>query len=611
MAELAAPRQKGRELGWIGMAFLRMLAVMMGLWTVLSAPAAQAQEQIWVQVEAQPTLRDAEARARAYAGAFPDVSGYRLRSGWYAIVLGPYGVAEGAGQLANLRRENLIPNDAFIAYGADFRDQFWPIGATAQPEVLAEEPLLSEPAALPEATAQQAAEAPPEPVVPAPADETPNEARESEALLDRADRELLQTALQWFGFYDSTIDGAFGPGTRASMVAWQEANGLEATGVLTTLQRATLVSNYQADLAAYGFASVTESAAGIEVTLPLGLVAFDHYEPPFVHFASKAGSDLRVVLISQPGDQTALYGLYDILQTLEIMPPGGERSRGERSFTMTGASAAVQSTAYAEISRGLIKGYIVTWNPATTEGMERILPVIQNTFKAVGETALDPGLVVMDAATKAGLLAGLEVRKPAFSRSGFFVSADGAVVTSTEAVAQCGRVTIERDIEMTVATSDAESGVAILRPVTALAPSAVAALQLTPDRIGVEVAVAGYSYEDRLSAPVLTFGGLEALEGLDGEVGVKRLAINVLPGDAGGPVIDGTGAVLGMLQPAPASAGRQLPADVAYATAASVIATQLSAAGITTIASTPSGALPPEDLARQALAMTVLVSCWE
>ncbi|MGL5008470.1 MAG: peptidoglycan-binding protein, partial [Paracoccaceae bacterium] len=132
------------------------------------------------------------------------------------------------------------------------------------------------------------------------------------------------------------------------------------------------------------------------------------------------------------------------------------------------------------------------------------------------------------------------------------------------------------------------------------------------DRIGSEIAVAGYSYEDRLSAPVLTFGALEALEGLQGEQGIKRLSINVLPGDAGGPVIDGTGAVLGMLQPAPSATGRQLPPDVGYATAATVIAAQLTAAGVAPVPALPgSGALPPEDLARRALDMTVLVSCWE
>jgi peptidoglycan hydrolase-like protein with peptidoglycan-binding domain len=449
-----------------------------------------------------------------------------------------------------------------------------------------------------------------DPAPPAIPDETPQEARTSESLLTRPDREALQVGLQWFGFYPGAIDGAFGPGTRNAMAEWQAANGLEPTGILTTLQRATLVANYRADQAEFGFQTINEAEAGIEITLPMGQLAFDHYEPPFVHFVPKPGFDLRIVLISQPGDQAALAGLYDILQTLEIMPPTGDRALGETSFTINGADAGVASYAYVERGQGLIKGYMVTWNPAKADGIDRILPVLQNTFRAVGDTALDPGLVVMDAGTRTGLLAGLEVRRPASSRSGFFVTADGSVLTTTAAVDQCARVTIERDVEMTVALSDAKTGLAVLRPATPLAPPGIATFQQAPDRIGAEIAVAGYSYEDRLSAPVMTFGGLEAAEGLNGEPGLKRLALNALPGDAGGPVLDATGAVLGLLQPAPKAADRQLPPDLAYATDAATIAGVLTGLGITPLKATRQGALPPEDLTRAALQMTVLVSCW-
>ena len=84
------------------------LAVLLGL---IPASGALAQDKIWLQIEAQPTLEKASERARAYSAVFPETSGFRLRSGWYAIVLGPYGVAEGAAQLNGLKRENLIPSD--------------------------------------------------------------------------------------------------------------------------------------------------------------------------------------------------------------------------------------------------------------------------------------------------------------------------------------------------------------------------------------------------------------------------------------------------------------------------------------------------------------------
>jgi peptidoglycan hydrolase-like protein with peptidoglycan-binding domain len=581
------------------------ICVAVGLLLVTLLPgAATAQEQVWVQVEAQPTLDVAEERARAYAAAFPDVQGYRLRSGWYAIVLGPYGVAEGSARLADLRGENLIPNDSFIAYGRDLRDPFWPAAGAATLPAGPTVPDVTTQPLQPDTTATV------DPPAPAFIDETPQQARAAESLLERPDREALQTGLQWFGFYSGAIDGAFGPGTRNAMAGWQAANGLEPTGILTTFQRDTLLANYAADQAEFGFQTITEAESGIEVSLPMALLTFDHYEPPFVHFVPKPGSDLRVVLISQPGDQAALNGLYDILQTLEIMPETGERALGETSFSITGANATIASYAYAERRQGLVKGYMITWNPAKPAGIDRILPVLQNTFRAVGDRVLDPGLVVMDAGTRSGLLAGLEVRRPAFSRSGFFVAADGTVLTTAAAVAQCARVTIERDVDMTVAFADAATGLAVLRPVTPLSPPAVASLQGAADRIGAEIAVAGYSYEDQLSAPVMTFGGLEASGGLNGETGIKRLALNALPGDAGGPVLDATGAVVGMLQPAPDADARQLPPDVAYATDAATIAATLATLGITIAPSTAIGALPPEDLTKAGVQMTVLVSCW-
>lgn len=41
----------------------------------------------------------------------------------------------------------------------------------------------------------------------------------------------IQTALQNAGFYNGTIDGKIGPGTRNAIRAFQEANGLTADGV--------------------------------------------------------------------------------------------------------------------------------------------------------------------------------------------------------------------------------------------------------------------------------------------------------------------------------------------------------------------------------------------
>ncbi|MBL9075422.1 trypsin-like peptidase domain-containing protein [Tabrizicola sp.] len=577
-----------------------LLALLLSALILLQPRAGAAQDDtVWLQVEALPNMVSAKDRAQAYTSLFPDTAGFQLRSGWYGIMIGPYPAAEAAIKLEALKREGQIPADSFIAYSRDFRDQYWPENG--------DPPLI--PATNDAATAEPDPAVDPEPAE-AP-DETRAEARDSEALLLPEDRKDLQTALQWFGFYASGIDGAFGPGTRNSMAAWQEAEGLEPTGILTTRQRRALLDAWKGELSTFGFTEVVEAESGITVTLPLGLVEFDHYEPPFVHYRAKAEGAPRILLISQPGDQAALYGLYDVLQTLESVPLDGARDRGDRDFRIRGTSATTDTTVFAALKGDRIKGWMLISTPGNEARDARILQVLEQSFKPDGDSVLDPGMVAMDAGTRAGLLSGLEVRKPKLSRTGFFISPEGAVLTTTEAVAECGRVTIDRATEAEVTLTDARSGLALLKPKSPLAPRAVAGFATTPGRPGSEVTVPGYSYEDRLPAPTLTFGTLDDLTGLNGESGLNRLSLQSLPGDAGGAVLDASGAVLGMLLPAAPAGGKQLPAGVAFALPNAEIARLLTPTGVTPLPATNTSALSPAALADTAMGMTALVSCWE
>jgi len=582
-------------------AFSTVLSVFLLVW----AQAAVAQSQVWLQVEAQPDLRTAEERARAYAAAFGDVAGFRLKSGWYAIVLGPVDALDAEGRLADLRGLQQIPGDSFVANGSNFRQQFWPVGSvgTSSDAVV----VLNEPAGEPE---PQAAIAVIEPVVAPVAEETAAEARRAEAGLPLPERELLQTALQWKGFYASAIDGDFGAGTRSAMASYQAALGYDPTGILTSRQRNELVESYSDELAELGLEPVSEAEAGIEIILPTALVTFDHYDPPFVHYKAKGGSGVSVLLISQAGDQNTLFGLYDIMQTLEIVPPQGERSRDNGSFTLRGESPALKSHTYAALQGGLVKGYTLVWNPADDEKMQRVLVAMQKSFAPSGDRAMDDTVATPSAEQRRDMLAGLEVRRPDFSRSGFYVDEAGTVVTSAEAVASCGRITLDEETEAAVAFADTALGIAVLRPAVPLSPSAFAQMQTGVPRLQAEVAVAGYSYEDALSMPTLTFGTLEDLRGLNGEPALRRLALDALPGDAGGPVFDTSGSVLGMLLAKPANPAKLLPAGVNFALDAGTISAALAAAGATATASTRQGGMAPEDLTTLASGMTVLVSCW-
>jgi S1-C subfamily serine protease len=564
-----------------------------------------AQTQAWVQIEAQPSQGAAEARARDYAGTLPDVEGHALASGWYAVVLGPYDAAIAAERLAGLLRERQVPRDSFVTDGRSFRAQFWPPAdgaAAATPPAEAAQP-VPQPMPAPQAPETPAAETP--------AEETPAEARRAEAALSRPDREAVQVALQWFGFYSAAIDGAFGPGSRAAMQAWQSAQGADPTGVLTTRQRAALLADWQAAVAAIGFQRVDEAEAGIALEMPLGLVAFDRYEPPFVHFAPRDGSGWQVLLISQPGDQTTLFGLYDILQTLEIMPLDGPRERRARSFEITGRSAAVETHAFAELSGGLIKGFVLSGPAADAGRVGRVLDTMRGSFRAVGDRALDPGMVPLDAEQKTSLMAGMEIRRPARTGAGAWVDPRGTVLTAAATVAGCARVTIDGGLAAQVVYADPALGIAAVRPEATLAPARHAAVAASLPALRSEVAVAGFAFPEAPDLPTLTFGTFEAAEGLPGDGAARaRLTLAALPGDIGGAVLDGGGALVGVLLPQPRTGGRVLADTVQFMVPIGEAAGPLAAAGVPRRPAARAGALAPEDLTEIGRAIAVQVACW-
>jgi len=571
-------------------------AIIVAIVTVWAGIASA--QTAWIQVEAQPTLQAAQRSAQTYAGQLLDVNGFRMGGNWYAIALGPYTRDDATSRLATLRAQGAIPRDSFIAFTSQYRQQFWPIGVNA---------LGAAPIVAPTDTATPAVVAPPPPP---PSDETKREAQASERLLDRGEREALQVALKWEGFYDAAIDGAFGPGTRRSMSDYQTAKGDEVTGVLTTKQRARLLGDYQGVIDSLGMAVTQDQDAGIEIAMPAGMVGFGRYEAPFAHYDSQADSGVRVVLISQTGDQNTLFGLYDILQTLEIVPMDGDRERKESEFTLTGTDANITSHTYARLVDGAVKGFTLIWPTGDEKRRALALKEMQASFASLGEGALADNAGLDQATQSLDLLSGLEIRRADMSRSGFYVDGKGAVLTTAQAVAACTRITINDSHEASVVAVDDALGVALLKPGANLAPGAVAQFLTTEPRLNADVAVAGYSYEGRLSAPTLTFGKLADLVGLKGEAELTRLTLAVQDGDAGGPVMDSGGAVVGMLLPRLGASGQQLPGDVNFATDATALASFLSENGINVTATDANASMHPVDMSAMAADMAVLVSCW-
>lgn len=563
-----------------------------------------------MQIEAHPSLGEATSRARAYGSIVTDINGFALGGRWYAITLGPYDTATATETLQRLRGEGLIPRDSYVSDGSTYRDRFWPVGAGAvadtpavTPDPIA--PVPAAPAAVPE-TAQAEVVAPAPVVVP---EETRREAQQSEQLLSREERMELQRALQWFGFYTAAIDGSYGRGTRNSMAAWQTSAGVDdVTGILTTRQRARLLGEYETSQGELGLQPVTVAEAGISLIAPLGMVAFDRIEAPFVHYRAEGDSGMQLSLISQAGDRAILGGLYEILQTLEIVPADGERSKSRDEFRIMGIEPDRTTQVYAKLDGGHIIGYILSWPEAQDALAGRALPEMDRSLASTG-APLAPDAGFEPSEQSFDMVSGLEVRRPLRSASGFFVDGSGVVVTAADTVAGCSRVTLDRLHDADVLLS--QDGVAVLRPTSRLAPVEVAMLAPTEGRLRSAMSVGGFPFGGVLGAATLSFGTLEDVRDLEGNEDVIRLSLEARDGDVGGPVLDQSGRVAGMLLPDPVDAARALPADVTFAAKARAVGDVLTAAGVTPRVSDATAPLAPEDLTTRVVGMTVLVSCWE
>ena len=652
-----------------GLLTTAFLAPFMLLPPPLSAQTAldgiqQSEGAVWVQIEALPTLSRAQDRVRAYGARLGDVAGFDLGNGWYGVVLGPYAPADAEAVLRRLRALGDIPSDSYITTGATFARQYWPIGAgnnvprpipetigtlpDPEPPVVTGDAMLDAlaadlAAAIAEAATGQTTDTlPPPDALPAPdalieteadialpeitpsgdplpadplpevtfpnapvIEETEREALASEALLTRSQKEQLQEALQWAGFYTGAIDGAYGRGTRSAMSAWQTAQGKPATGVLTTRERASLLDAYNAVLTDTGLALVSDPEAGIEVIMPTDAVAHSDTTPPFVVYgATGVVPEAQVILLSQPGDQRRLAGLYEIIQSLDHVPPAATRSLTANGFTILGGNEKIQSYTHAVLTGGEIKGFTLVW-PTEDERFTRLWQEMRNSFTPIAGVLPAVEVPATDLATL-DLASGLALRQPRAVGAGVFVNASGAVLTDAGLVEQCDRIAIAGDYDARVTHRD--GALAVLTPDTRIAPPATARFA---DRAAAgRLAVAGYPYGAALLAPTLTFGTAAGAGGLSGEAGVTRLSITGAAGDRGGPVLDASGAVVGIYTQPAVPSGQILPADAGFMQDAATVMASLSSAGVGFERSTDSAEIAAPTLTRRAGEMVVQVACW-
>jgi len=205
--------------------------------------------------------------------------------------------------------------------------------------------------------------------------------------------------------------------------------------------------------------------------------------------------------------------------------------------------------------------------------------------------------------------------------TGFFVSNKGHILTNAHVAAACGSITVAFP---GTGTSKAAQLLAVdkandlaLLTTSELTPTVVPALSLSA-RTGEDIAVYGFPLTGALSTNGnYTTGLVAATTGLQDNSGILQISAPVQPGNSGGPVLDRSGNVVGVVVAklnalAVASAIKDIPQNVNFAIKSSVVLNFLEAHSVPheQLQASPGGpSLSNPDLADRAKAFTLLVSC--
>ena len=200
--------------------------------------------------------------------------------------------------------------------------------------------------------------------------------------------------------------------------------------------------------------------------------------------------------------------------------------------------------------------------------------------------------------------------------SGFFVSAEGDLVTNNHVIKGCANATITGRGTAHLVAKDAKNDLALLRldakPAEPLKP---AAFRTTPLQLGEAVYVLGFPYAGALDNGVnFTNGLISSVAGMDNDTTEFQMTAAVQPGNSGGPVLDGAGALLGvtvarMNDIAALVATRSVPQSVNFGIKGDVAASFLRVNGVEpkTIAETATMTTP--QIAAGGKAFTAQVMC--
>ena len=241
-------------------------------------------------------------------------------------------------------------------------------------------------------------------------------------------------------------------------------------------------------------------------------------------------------------------------------------------------------------------------------------------MKPVGTNALNNRALAIACGSSAAGAAAAAPRPRSVSGSGIVVDGVGDILTANHVVSGCKSITVKtassKLFDAAVFGVDPKNDLAILKIAydAPLGEPARFRLQSQPARLGETIGVIGYPLTGILSTePKATFGQVNSVAGINNDYTLLQISAPVQPGNSGGPALDESGQVIGVVVgTAPLAllvATGNVPQNVNFAVRGEVAQIFMAARGIKVLTGHRQQAQSTEAIAATGLKSTVFVQC--
>jgi len=271
---------------------------------------------------------------------------------------------------------------------------------------------------------------------------------------------------------------------------------------------------------------------------------------------------------------------------------------------------------------GYLDGQRVGFSPVRTDWIKNFRPLADTPFAQRSFTLACTVPIQAAQATKPSVpVAPLAPpRQKSSSGTGIIVNRDGYILTNNHVVDGCKSLTVKASNGDTIRilaeleAIDRTNDLALIKSLQPFNQAASFRMPAKPARLGEEIGVIGYPLPGILSSePKATFGQINSLAGINNNRAHLQISAPIQPGNSGGPVLDASGAVIGVVVSSVAMAMSQaigsVPQNVNFAIRGEVAQSFLTGHHVNFIIAEPGKRLATDEIAENGLQFTVQILC--